>query len=651
MSLRNLKAVTASFCSICLALSLAMPMQASVLQQARSNGMTWKEHSKLAEQYEKEKKLHAAAEQYELAWRKRSDKVDFLVKAADLYYQTRNYRKAVETYQFFKDNTRAYPQARFQYAMSLKQCGKYDEASTEFLLYINHFEGKDRDRAAMVGVVSEQLNGCTLGIQLSETEDKRVQVEHLSCNVAGAQNVSPIPFSDDIVYFSIRGANNKSSLVRTQQQEGEWQPADTVRSLPIAPQVQLGNGTFSPDFSRFYYTQVEADPKGRQWSRLYCLKRTGNTWSNPIRLRDYINTEGVNATHPCIVHASGGKREILYFASDRKGGKGGMDIWFASRDMRHDDIDFELPKNAGTLINTEGDEVTPHYDNENGYLYFSSNGRATVGGLDIFRAKGQEVRWVSPENLGFPYNSGADDWYFVKNKSGASGFFVSNRLYGSSKLTSTEDEIFSFNIQKNLQIALEGQVLDGQKKPIPDARIALYEMRGQDDLRLLTDVKTKDGAYHFPIFPNKRYHVEAEKEGYRLTYSQLSTRDSSNVIKKNFYLDRYRTLQDAIADAQTQYQSDKTNTGKTDAKQAGDMTYKIQVNTQTDPNDAVFVLKLKRLEELGAFDFEKIDGKNLTRVLLTKFNTPDEAKKVLAEVKKRGFKDAFIVKYKDGKRF
>lgn len=652
MSLRNFKSVAASFWSICLSLSLAIPTTATVLQPSRSNGMTWKEHFKLAEQYEKEKKLHPAAEQYELAWRKRSDRTDFLVKAADLYYQTRDYRKAIDTYQFFKDNSRTYPQARLNYAMALKQCGKYDDATAEFLLYLNHFEGKDRDRATIVELVGEQLNGCALGIRLSEVEDKRVQIEHLNCNMTGANNVSPIPFSDDIVYFSMRSSSNKTALMRTQQHEGEWLPADTVRSLPIAPNVQFGNGTFAPDFSRFYYTQVETDPKGRQWSRLYCLKREQNTWSKPIRLRDYINTEGVNATHPCVVHA-GGKREILYFASDRKGGKGGMDIWYAVRDMRHDDIDFELPKNAGTIINTTGDEVTPHYDAENGYLYFSSNGRTTVGGLDIFRAKGQEVRWITPENLGFPYNSGADDWYFVKNKSGSSGFLVSNRLFGSSKLTSTEDEIFAFNIKKNVQIALEGEVLDSQKKPIKDARVALYEMRGQDDLRLLTDLKTKDGAFRFPIFPDKLYHVEAEKEGYRLTYTRLSTRDSNNIIKKNFYLDRYRTLQDAIADAQGQYQSSKTtaNENANKATQNNGLIYKIQVNTQTDPNDAVFVHKLKRLEELGAFDFEKIDGKNLTRVMLTNFNTPDEAKKVLAEVKKRGFKDAFIVKYKDGKRF
>lgn len=648
MSLWSFKSVAVYCCQVCLTLSLAMPCQAAALQQSRPNSMTWKEHFKLAEQYEKEKKLHAAAEQYESAWRKRSDKTDFLVKAADLYYQTRDYRKAVESYQFFKDNNRNFSQARFNYAMALKQCGKYDDASTEFLLYINHFEGKDRDRSAMMEVVGEQLNGCAVGIRLSETEDKRVQLEHLSCNMTGAQNVAPIPFSDDIIYFSMRSPHQKTALVRTQQSGGEWQTPDTVTSLPIAPHVQFGNGTFAPDFSRFYYTQIETDPKGRQWSRLYCLKRQNNSWSNPIRLRDYVNTEGVNVTHPCVVHASG-KREILYFSSDRKGGKGGMDIWYMVRDMKHDDIDFELPKNAGTIINTPGDEVTPYYNVEETCLYFSSNGRTTIGGLDIFRAKGQEVRWVTPENLGFPYNSGADDWYFIKNKSGGSGYFVSNRLFGSSKLTSTEDEIFAFNIKRNRELVLEGEILDSQKQPIKEARVALYEMRGQEDQRLLTNTKTANGTYRFPIFPDKLYHIEAEKEGYRVTYTRISTRDSLNPIRKNFYLDRYHTLQDALAEAQSQnkpYKTDPTEGGQ----MLGGLIYKIQVNTNPDPKDAVFVLKLKRLETLGSFDFEKIEGKSLTRVLLAYFNSPEEAKKVLAEVKKRGFKDAFIVKYKDGKR-
>ncbi len=521
-----MKFLTPFFCFLFLGFSAPT---GSTAQPQRS--LSWKEHTRLAEKLEKSGKTHDAAEQYELAWRKKPTRLEFVCKAADLFYKSRDYRKAIEYYALLKDDAKNFPRARLQYALSLKQNGQYDEANPEFLIFLNNYA--EKDRAELLEKVEEEIAGCSMGIRMSERPDKFINIEYLPSNSPEA-DLSPAPFADDILYFTVQNADGGTALMRTQQSNGEWQLPDSVTALPIPKNTSFGNGAFSPDFTRYYYTQFEFDGKGKQLSRLYCLRRTPTGWATPVKLRDYINLEGTNTTHPNVVQV-GGKREILYFASDRKGGKGGMDIWYTVRDLRHDDLDFELPKNAGTIINTTGDEITPFYDPDEGCLYFSSNGRATLGGYDVFKTKGQETRWITPENLGFPLNSPADDAYFVKNRNAKTGFLVSNRLFGTEKLSSLDDDIFVFNLnpKTNQQLLVQGSVLEKDNfKPLLQTRIVLYEIREKGEQRLLTEANSTDGKFQFLIFPDKEYQIEVESDGFRIGTTAFSTKDSTRSIEK-----------------------------------------------------------------------------------------------------------------------
>ena len=193
---------------------------------------------------------------------------------------------------------------------------------------------------------------------------------------------APLPYSDDILYFSST-SGNKINMYRSQRQSGVWTPA----VIPDLPKVSLGvvcNGSFSPDNSRFYFTVCNS---GKAWKGvktecdIYVTKKNDNTWSSPQKLHDYIRDNGKTATHPFIIHQ--GNEEILFFVSDRDGGFGGLDIWFTKRQIKADDIDFTLPKNAGPMVNTMGDEVSPFYNDLKETLYFSSNGHPSIGGYDF----------------------------------------------------------------------------------------------------------------------------------------------------------------------------------------------------------------------------------------------------------------------------
>lgn len=125
---------------------------------------------------------------------------------------------------------------------------------------------------------------------------------------------------------------------------------------------------------------------------------------------------------------------ILYFASDMPGGEGKTDIWYCEK--RRDGT-WGQPVNCGKAINTKDEEALPYIDN-NGTLYYASKGLPGMGGYDIYMAKGEKADWSAPQNLKYPINTTADDFYLV-TRSGSAGYIASNRDEGEGS-----DDIYSF---------------------------------------------------------------------------------------------------------------------------------------------------------------------------------------------------------------
>jgi len=134
----------------------------------------------------------------------------------------------------------------------------------------------------------------------------------------------------------------------------------------------------------------------------------------------------------------------MYFVSDRKGGYGGMDIWLSIIDKQGN---FGVPINAGKMINTPSDEITPFFSKEERGLYFSSNKKGGLGGFDIYTSKGRLNLWEKPINAAH-FNSKQDEMYLTFYNE-TKGYFASNR---SEALYNTEEfccnDIFSFELEK-----------------------------------------------------------------------------------------------------------------------------------------------------------------------------------------------------------
>ncbi|HET7733389.1 MAG TPA: OmpA family protein [Paludibacter sp.] len=192
--------------------------------------------------------------------------------------------------------------------------------------------------------------------------------------------------------------------------------------------------------------------------------------------------------HPAV-NAEG---TIIVFSSDKSGGKGGFDLYYALRTDNNSPWGKIQVFNGN--INTEGNEVFPGITPK-GDLYFSSNALPGLGGLDIYRINLQDALAGKgePEHLSYPVNSSADDFGMTQDSSGLKGYFTSDRLNNDDNIYS-----FSFAVQAKIpKFSVQGVVKDEiSNKPIKNATIFLL---GQKDNKVYVSKSDEKGKYSFVV--------------------------------------------------------------------------------------------------------------------------------------------------------
>ncbi|MEO1257550.1 MAG: SPOR domain-containing protein [Bacteroidota bacterium] len=488
--------------------------------------MSWKQHVKLAETLYGNGQFEDAAEHYQAAWKKKTKKKEYIYKAGECYFLVRDYRNAADSWQHVKNDFEDYPMIGLQYARSLKQNGDYEAASSELVNFLGQYQGADK--AVVSEIVQNELRGCELAAQFAvKGDDENIQIDYLSANINTPETeFAPMPFGDEALYFSST-MGKKAEIYRSIKSGNIWGKATPIENFPKLDD-HFCNGTLTPDASRFYFTicnDVESWGGRTSQCALYVSRRLGKAWTNPERLPDYLNEVNTTTTHPFVIHQD--KTEILYFSSNRKGGIGGMDIWYTTREINSTANDFTLPINAGSKINTIGDEITPYYNKVDDAIYFASNGQVSIGGFDIFKSKGSKSRWAKAENVGRPINSSADDFFFVKTTSGKGGFLVSNRLHEMEKVTTTDEDIFEFTYQTREQRwVAKGEVYSKQTKEIlNDVEVVLFEVDMAGESQFVDKIFSATGMYEMEVEPAKRYKLEVKKDGHFPKTYEFDTRD------------------------------------------------------------------------------------------------------------------------------
>lgn len=610
---------------------------------------SWRKQEKLGDERYKKSQYAEAADHYYAAWQLKTGNRELAYKAGECFYIIKNYEKAAQSFEPVSDRNKQYPGVGLKYARALKQNGQYEDASRQFINYVESYKGEDAAQVAKM--IENEIRGCELGIQLGR---KPVEPEvTLSILPKGVNSESsefgPIPFTDDILYFSST-ASGRAQIYRTQQTDGAWDKPSLPSSFPEIENDHFCNGTLTPDNKRFYFTICKSV---QSWGvlttkcDLYVLKRIGNAWSAPEKLRDYVNLDDATTTHPHVVF--NGTTEIIYFSSNRKGGSGGMDIWFMTRDINSKDIEFTYPINAGPGINTPGDEITPYYDIEEAALYFSSNGHVSLGGFDIFKAVGSRSQWEEVQNISLPYNSQADDYFFTRTTSRNGGFLVSNRAFSDQKTTTTDEDIFSFSYIKSKEMAppqANGTVYDKKTGAVVDmVKVEVYELTDVGDRILAASDVFPAGAFTFQLEADRDYELQVKKEGYENSQIPFNTRylKAGGPIGLPVFLN---PLPELVAPVQPDTGGDPVTPPPPAIKPQ--TLFKIQIAAVSKFEAGSPAYRL--VEPYGQVGTEYLEDRKLYRVMVGDFNTIEEANQALPRIREAGFKNAYVVRYKDGQR-
>ena len=276
-----------------------------------------------------------------------------------------------------------------------------------------------------------------------------------------------------------------------------------------------GPAVFSPDGTKMYFSRNNfvdnkkiQDASGIMQLGIFTADLVDGKWTNvkPSNL----NNPNYIVYHPSV--SSDGKK--IYYASDMPGGLGGTDIYVSDI---NEDGSFGVPMNLGNIVNTEGNESFPHIYNEEGVLYFSSDGHVGMGLLDIFATvKDQDNAIVNVINLGEPINSKYDDFAYYLSKDGLNGYISSNRKGGEGG-----DDIYAFS--RIPPLTLKGIIRDAiNNEPIEGAKVVLSRKNGEEIAYFITE---KDGSYEHLIERDKDFVIKGSKEKYTEVEKQFNSKN------------------------------------------------------------------------------------------------------------------------------
>ena len=375
---------------------------------------------------------------------------------------------------FKVDNGNAYPETIFWLGELLKSKAQYKQAKKYFIKYTPKNK-KSKNEALKRMSDKSKLEGesCDLA-QLLIKSPLPVTIEHLDSTVnSKVSEYAPVE-ADSLLYFSSlrnkKDADHKTDLAFnkifiSKKEDQKWQRATEMDSIINKQGVHTANTCFNKDFTEIIFSQCKQKNASGFSCKLYEATYKNGKWSDPFILKEPVNIDGINTTQPCLTEIN--NEPYLFFSSDRSGGQGGMDIWYCKRTS---DETFSNPVNAGKLINSYEDEITPYFEPVTQTLFFSSNHHKGLGGFDIFKSDYKNDAFKAPENAGYPINSPLNDIYYSNNSKKNKAYLSSNRL-GSffEEKQSCCNDIYAF--------AITPLIPDEPVKPIDTALQVISQMK------------------------------------------------------------------------------------------------------------------------------------------------------------------------------
>lgn len=337
--------------------------------------------------------------------------LNFKIGLTYLYSETKS-KAATYIDKAYRLNPAVNPDIDYHLGIAFQNTNSFKQA-------IEHFERFKKKNNKLASIANEKIAECQIADSLSQNE-LNVIIENLGDGVNTPFNdYSPIISADgNTLIFTSNRTDDLSKAKANANFEDIYvsYKNGTKWSVPktISPNINIkyndAAASLSPDGKTLflYYEEGEGD--------IYTSTRNGDIWSEPKPLNKNINTAMFWET--CASVTADGQK--LFFASNRPGGVGELDIYMSQLDAKGD---WGKAVNLGPIINTPNNEDSPFIHHDGVTLYFSSDGHPRLGNSDIFVSEFVNNKWKKPENMGYPLNSWEYDGFFTLSPDKKRGYF------------------------------------------------------------------------------------------------------------------------------------------------------------------------------------------------------------------------------------
>lgn len=313
------------------------------------------------------------------------------------------------------------------------------------------------------------LSGQSIDYPVDLTLLKDAEVVNFSAVNSENLEFSPTLYNDGIIYVASRPRsknkkkkNNKITFDLKYYDLKKQAGATDFYEKDINDLHHFGPCAFNPIGKEIFYSENYKDKKGADDRYHMKLVRAVFSNDNWKIIDDFpFNSHEYSIFHPAISQDG----STMVFASNMPGGYGKMDLYSITKT----NSGWTLPENLGPEVNSESNDWFPTFY-DNAHLFYSSDSKKGLGGLDIFVCKFIDGGWRFPQNLGKPINSTSDDIGFALSIDATYGFFSSNRVGGNG-----EDDIYKFELPKpmvfdDLEVLALSQSVVEDAEPIIEAK-------------------------------------------------------------------------------------------------------------------------------------------------------------------------------------
>lgn len=464
---------------------------------------------------------------------------DILKNLGNANYFNAQYAEANQWYgQLFSDFSNAEIEAEYyyRYAQTLKNVGEDVQATN----YLKLFAEKNNESKRAKIIQADKDYQAEI-----KRNSGRFDIKDAGINTGYADYGSSF-YKNQVLFTTARDTSNFAKKVHTWtdqaftniyvadvQEDGTLTKAKKF-SRKITTKFNEATPVITKDGQTMYFTRNNynrvrgTDSKKTTLLKIYRAELKKNKWTNVTELP--FNSNQFSTAHPVLNAAE----DMMYFVSDRPGGFGQSDIWRIAITANG----FGTPENLGPTINTDGRESFPFLtaDDE---LYFATDGRPGMGGLDVYASKIKEDGSFSDvQNVGAPINSAADDFGYIIDKTTKRGFFSSNRVDGIGS-----DDIYAFTENRALVLeciqGLKVTVVDAKTRNIiPNANLSLYQMDYTDKAK--SNKMDSNSQYLFDTNYDcgTSYRVKAEAPEYTVKEEVVSLPNESGITEVTIVLER-----------------------------------------------------------------------------------------------------------------